>query len=559
MFSKLRFLVIVLGLAGPAWSDGPTGTISGFVRNTEGTPQMGAVVEILSSGPLQSVAAFTDEHGFFSAAGLVAGIYDIRVSAASYLPAFRDGVGLRAGGKVLLNLTLNTLFDAVKVVPAHSPEEQEDWKWVLRSSSNRPILRALPDPPGSKAAEDAAKNHELKGAVSFMAGSASEGFGSASDMNTGFSVERSIFASDRIGLWGSIGYGNLAPASVVSASFSHQMQDGSEPEVALTVRNLPASIPLPNASLEAMAVTTSDTLQFGEGVELRFGSELETIQFLGRASAIRPFGTADVHLSPDTVLEYSYTSSEPDDEMDKGFEAAPVGLSESQPRVSIVNYGAALEHVHHQELSLSRRVGTTNLQLAAFCDRVTDPALTGVGELSMDRGTVLPDIYSGTFTYQGNLLKTQGLRVVMQQKLASGVTGTLDFDYGGVLNLDTPITTLENARQAMNTRNRTSAAEKVSGVLPKTRTHWVASYRWIDGRALTPVDMFNASPGQAAPYLDIYVRQPIPLIFPGHLEVLIDLRNLLAQGYVPVLGQDGHTVYLVQSARAVRGGLNFTF
>jgi len=147
----------------------------------------------------------------------------------------------------------------------------------------------------------------------------------------------------------------------------------------------------------------------------------------------------------------------------------------------------------------------------------------------------------------------------MQQKLASGVTGTLDFDYGGVLNLDTPMATLENARQAMNTRNRTSAAEKVSGVLPKTRTHWVASYRWIDGRALTPVDMFNASPGQAAPYLNIYVRQPVPLIFPGHLEALIDLRNLLAQGYVPVLGQDGHTVYLVQSARAVRGGLTFTF
>jgi len=28
---------------------------------------------------------------------------------------------------------------------------------------------------------------------------------------------------------------------------------------------------------------------------------------------------------------------------------------------------------------------------------------------------------------------------------------------------------------------------------------------------------------------------------------------------VPVVGHDGHTVYLVQSARAVRGGLNFIF
>jgi hypothetical protein len=43
------------------------------------------------------------------------------------------------------------------------------------------------------------------------------------------------------------------------------------------------------------------------------------------------------------------------------------------------------------------------------------------------------------------------------------------------------------------------------------------------------------------------------------MELLIDIRNLLAQGYVPVIGSDGSTVYLVQSARSVRGGLAFNF
>jgi hypothetical protein len=38
-----------------------------------------------------------------------------------------------------------------------------------------------------------------------------------------------------------------------------------------------------------------------------------------------------------------------------------------------------------------------------------------------------------------------------------------------------------------------------------------------------------------------------------------DLRNLLAQGYVPVLGAMGIAVYLMQSARAVSGGVAFTF
>jgi hypothetical protein len=73
--------------------------------------------------------------------------------------------------------------------------------------------------------------------------------------------------------------------------------------------------------------------------------------------------------------------------------------------------------------------------------------------------------------------------------------------------------------------------------------------------------MFNVSPGQADPFLDIFVRQPVPgtSFLPGHMDAVVDLRNLLAQGYVPVLGQDGQTVYLVQSARAIRGGLAFTF
>jgi hypothetical protein len=113
----------------------------------------------------------------------------------------------------------------------------------------------------------------------------------------------------------------------------------------------------------------------------------------------------------------------------------------------------------------------------------------------------------------------------------------------------------------MTIRNRKSIAGKLTGFVPKSNTRWMASYRWIDGQALTPIDAFNASAGQADPYLNLFIRQPIPGtgFFPGHLEAIVDLRNLLAEGYVPVLGHDGHTVYLVQSARAVRGGVAFTF
>jgi len=557
MLRKLGFVVVALGLALPAWCVERPGTISGYVRNAAGVPQMGAVVELLSS-TTQAFTVFTDDTGYYSAGGLLPGIYSIKANATSFLPALREGVGLRAGSRVLVNLTLTSLFDAVRIVPTRGSADEDDWKWVLRSSASRPILRII-DPQIASNSPEARIDHELKGSLSLVAGAGSDGFGSASDMSTGFSVERSLFASDTIGLRGNIGYGSAAPASVLRASYSHQMANGSDPQMSFTMRNLPAPFAMPNGSLQALSLTTSDNIALGDVIEMHFGSELQTVQFLGRVTAFRPFGSADFHISPDTFVEYRYATSEPDDLLEKGFDSSPADLSDAQPRMSMVGYVGALEHAHHHEISLSHRSGKSSVQVAAYYERVVDPALTGVGEFATDGGMVLPDIYSGTFTYQGSDLKTEGLRLVAQQQLTSSLTATVDLEYGGVLTLENPAANLQDAQQWIGTRDRVSMAGKISGVTPKTHTRWIASYRWINGPALTSVDMFNASAGRADPYLNLFFRQPLPSFLPVHVEALIDLRNLLAEGYVPVIGHDGHTVYLVQTARSVRGGLNFTF
>ena len=62
---------------------------------------------------------------------------------------------------------------------------------------------------------------------------------------------------------------------------------------------------------------------------------------------------------------------------------------------------------------LMSRMGQNNLQVALFSDRVSNTALVGTGEVSSSGGFLLPDIYSGTFTYGGNDLDTRGLRVVL--------------------------------------------------------------------------------------------------------------------------------------------------
>ena len=557
---KLGFSVLLLGLALPVWSADKQATISGFVRGATGIPQMGATVEVLGVAA-NSLRVFTDEDGFYSAAGLLPGVYNIRVSAPAFLPALREHVGLHRGVNTIVNVTLNTLFEAIQVSPAHGGADEDDWKWVLRSVSNRPILRMV-DPNSMAVAVESGKGQgELKGTLSFLAGSASDGYGSASDLSTGFSVQKSIFSSDTIGFRGNVGYGSgLSPSAVLHASFKHKMDDGSQPSFALSMWNLPSpDITLHN--LQAIALTTSDDMVLGDAIELNFGSELQTIQFMGRVTTFRPFGTADIHVSPNTVLEYRYATSEPNSRLEKGFDLTPEDGNEAAPRVSMVSYATTVEHAHHQELSLSHRIGRNNIQIAVYTDRISDPALTGVGEFTTDNGNVLPDLYSGTFTYQGNDFHTQGARLVLQRQLSSRVTATMDYEYGGVLDLATPNVSLANVSQSTLVRKRQSVAGKLAGTVPKSKTRWMASYGWINGEALTPVDMFNASAGRTDPYLSFFFRQPIPGtgFFPGHIEAIVDLRNLLAQGYVPVLGNDGHTVYLVQSARTVSGGVAFTF
>jgi hypothetical protein len=562
MLRKLGFSVLMLGLALPMWSVDRPGTISGYVRAASGSPQMGAAVEVLGAAA-QGLKVFTDENGFYTAAGLLPGIYNLKVSAPAFLPAIREHIGLHAGGNTIVNVTLNTLFDAIQITPAHTPAERDDWRWVLRSVSNRPILRLVEDPsdnPSAILASDAGSDRELKGTLSFVTGAPSEGFGSVSDMSTGFSVEKSIFASDKIGFRGNVGYGTNSPTSVLRASFQHKIGDDSGPSISVTMWNAPAP-DLVLHNFQALALTSSDDLKLSDRLEVKFGSELQSIQFMGRVTTFRPFGAADFHLSPNTVLEYAYTTSEPDSRLEKGFDSVPMDPDESAPRVSMTAYSPTVEHAHHNELSVSRRVGKTNLQLAAYVDRVSDPALTGVGEFTTDNGTVLPDVYSGTFTYQGSNFHTEGARFVAQRQLTPNVTATFDYAYGGVLDLAQPNATLATVSDSSVLRKRQSAAGKIAGTLPKSKTRWMASYRWVSGEALTPVDMFNASTGRADPFLNLFFRQPIPSsgFFPGHIEAIVDLRNLLAQGYVPVLGSDGHTVYLVQSARAVSGGVAFTF
>jgi carboxypeptidase family protein len=532
------------------------GSISGYVTNANGVPQMSVAVEIVSLQAPLGATVFTDARGYYRASGLAAGAYQVKASAPSYLPSLRENVALRAGANLVVNLTLTTLFEAAQWLPPRrtSSQQDDDWKWTLRATTSRPILRVLDD-----AAPDQKTDRALRGQLAFLAGSENDGFGGAADMTTQFRLDQSLFSTGTLTLGGNVGYGSGTPAAVVRAGYSHQMANGSRPQLAVTARRfaMPDSVPHDGA-LDALALSLADGITLADFIDLSAGSEVQTVDFRGRATAFRPSASVVVHLSPNNVVEYRYATSHRNTQAAEGLDAGPTDVSDSGPRVSLRNDRARLEHAQHQELSLSHRLGKNNLQIAAYSDHIRDVALVGVGEVTADSGELLPDVYSGTFTYNGGELATQGVRVVAQRKLLSELTGTLDYGYGGVVAL--PMDASWETGEALRVERRHAATVKLDGNVPAGKTHWTASYKWTSGSALTPVDMFNVSPGESDAYLNICIRQPLPVSFlPGHMEALLDLRNLLAQGYVPVVGQDGRTLYLVQSARSIRGGLAFTF
>ena len=140
-----------------------------------------------------------------------------------------------------------------------------------------------------------------------------------------------------------------------------------------------------------------------------------------------------------------------------------------------------LENAHHHEVSVSQRAGNNKVQVAYFNDRVKDPALLGVGDIGFNPGDILPDVYSGTFSFNGGALEAQGVRLVFQRRFSDALTATMDYAYGGVLDLDQPNVDWNVVRSSLQHGWRHSAALQLNGRVPRCKTRWIASYRWTSG------------------------------------------------------------------------------
>lgn len=103
---------------------------------------------------------------------------------------------------------------------------------------------------------------------------------------------------------------------------------------------------------------------------------------------------------------------------------------------------------------------------------------------------------------------------------------------------------------------------RLGGTTPFTHTHLTCSYRAMSRLTATGIDLYDDGAGASDSYANIYLRQPLPRVFggrDGRVAAQIEIHNLLAQGYIPMMASDRQTLYLVQAARSLRGGLTFNF
>jgi hypothetical protein len=156
---------------------------------------------------------------------------------------------------------------------------------------------------------------------------------------------------------------------------------------------------------------------------------------------------------------------------------------------------------------------------------------------------------------------SQGIVASVERRLPGGNQVRLSYANGNALVMPALPQSAGIAQmlRAAHSRRAQTYSIALSGTLDGTGTHWRASYRWQPEDTVTGVAPYAIN--AAEPYLNLHVRQPIHLSRDSStgIEALLDVRNLLAEGYRPYLLNDGSMLVFAQQQRGIRGGLAFTF
>ena len=552
-----------------------TAAVSGVVRDTQGVAQMGALVEVLSAGSGSVGTAFTDMVGRYRIANLAPGMYQVRASAALFVPATRGNLRLSTGMRATVNLTLSMLSDQTAWLPAQrrKPDEPgDDWTWTLRSAANRPILRMLGDGeivPVSPSAAEASHGAPIEVRASMMSGYGGFGGGGV----------HGVVALDRVRNDGSdvvlradlapagMAYGR-APSTELDAGYERRGALGGGSRLVVSFASHPEMMSSGGPGggnamgLQTIRMASAQRMQFGDTVDVEAGGTVVATHTTGTALTAQPFLSVTVHPGEVWAVRYRLATARELQDFD-GLDSIAAEL----PVAAVCGARRCTESGTHQEIALSRKAGGGLLQAAVYHDEIEHSAIAGTGamsaaDLAASDGSngVVVDTETGSFRFLSAGTTTNGVSLTLSEPLTPSLWAALEYESGAALaTQNASAEELPQVVAGLHATAASAATVALKGRMLRTGTKLRAAYRWQPRHLVTAVGPYEALSDQA--FLSFYLRQAVRWgdLLPSGIEATIDVTNLLAGGYQPFLSADGRTLFLAQSPRTIQGGLSFTF
>jgi hypothetical protein len=546
--------------------------VSGVVRDAQGMAQLGAMVQVIAEDSAVLGTAFTDLRGRYLIPHLIPGKYQVRATAAMFVPAMRSNLQLRSGAQAVVNLTLNTLFESATWIPAErrrADEPSDDWKWTLRAAGNRPILRLNEDGDvimvSSSVTESQSKRTE-RARAEMTAGDG--GFGSSGIHNI-FVLERTLDDGAGLTLRADVGKQPgptaVGPSTDLATGYETKLGFAGAGRAVVSYQSHPEMVsPGPTPGLDAIQVSTAQQMKIGDFADLEAGGTLYIVRSSGFASGSRPFLKITAHPVKAWTVGYRMATSQNLQSF--------AGLNSVQQEIPVsAMYRGRMqtEHGIHHEFSASRSAGPGLVQVSYYRDSLDRVAVAGGGALGAadirqagqpGANGILADSTTGNFRLLSGGYKAQGVNVLLTEPLTTSMWVAVEYARGAALAAkDGAVMSLPTMADDLAPEAAQTATIALRGRVVHTGTRVRAAYRWQPTRLVTAVNPYASFSDQA--YFSCYLRQALRLgnLLPAGLEATVDVTNLLAQGYRPFLSADGHTLFLAQSPRTLQAGLAFTF
>lgn len=584
--SRLKALVVVVGLLcallQPAGSRGAGyGSLAGVVSDNLGVPLMGANVvltgpSVFTTSPAKPSVehVLTDAHGRFTVAHLLPGWYSVKVSSPTRLPAMRNRVHVEAGETVVASFILTDTFAPIRFqVPNASVSSwSDDWKWVLRTSSNtRPILRFQQQRVGVQAAADEGSTlPRTERFAGVLPGSAphdpmAENFGMASMFAylQSISPDADVLAEGAFSTLGS-------DAAMVGTLLRRNELKGEPQQVGLVFHQFslfPGASAVPGAAstsqARAMTVTYSETRLLAPQITVTAGMDVNFLNAVDNVLVAQPHVSIEYQATPQTVLALQYGSVRPD-----GYNAPMIerlGMLNAFPQITQRDGRLEMEQLNHTELALNHRLSkSARVQAALYHDSVRNAVFWGAGRSgygSQFTGNVLPNPAGSGVVINGGNYGSAGFRAVYAQTFGSHIELLGVYAAGSALSASAYTANDAYSPNVLALRQSHALTGKITAELPGTHTRFSTSYQWVANDRVTLVDPAGQANLQIQPYLGVQIRQPIPTpnSLPVHIDAVADFQNLLSQGFTPSGQTTPKPVVLSSGYHYVSGGFCVQF